>query len=113
LASVGQTVLKLSLLLYFSLLPFYGLENQEWRKSDVTGINVNVGPEQNDAGLESISQTGQQLKHFQLLAFRNSRWQLAPKIAKFFLRRLARRILLSAADVELWQISERQRTCLI
>jgi hypothetical protein len=31
------------------------------------------GPEQNDAGLESISQTVQKLQHFQMLVIKNSK----------------------------------------
>jgi hypothetical protein len=41
-------------------------------------------PEQNNAGLESISQTVQTLQHFQMLVFKNSRWRLAAKMAEFF-----------------------------
>jgi hypothetical protein len=42
-----------------------------------------IQPEQNDASLESISQTVQKLQHFQMLVFRNSRWRPAAKMAEF------------------------------
>jgi hypothetical protein len=42
------------------------------------------GPEQNDAGLELISQTVQKLQHFQMLVIKNSRWPPAAKMAEFF-----------------------------
>jgi hypothetical protein len=41
LASIGQTVLKLSHLLCFSLLPFYGWENDEWQNSNAARIQDN------------------------------------------------------------------------
>jgi hypothetical protein len=41
-------------------------------------------PEQNDAGLESISQTVQKLQHFLMLVIKNSKWPPAAKMAEFF-----------------------------
>jgi hypothetical protein len=40
-------------------------------------------PEQNGAGLESISQTVQKLQHFQMLVIKNSKWPPAAKMADF------------------------------
>jgi hypothetical protein len=47
-------------------------------------ISWKFGPEQNDAGLESISQTVQKLQNFQMLVIQNSRWPPAAKMADFF-----------------------------
>jgi hypothetical protein len=47
-------------------------------------ISWKFGPEQNDAGLESIAQTVQKLQHFQMLVIQNSRWPPAAKMADFF-----------------------------
>jgi hypothetical protein len=47
-------------------------------------ISWKFGPEQNDAGLESIYQTVQKLQHFQMLVIKNSRWPPAAKMAEFF-----------------------------
>jgi hypothetical protein len=53
-------------------------------------------PEQNYAGLESISQTIQKLYHFQMLAFINSRWWPAAKMTDgIFRRHLSDRFILS------------------
>jgi hypothetical protein len=46
--------MNISLLLYFNLLSFYGWENEEWRKSYVTGIRL-FGHVQNAAGLKKLA----------------------------------------------------------
>jgi hypothetical protein len=47
-------------------------------------IQSEFNSDQNVASLESISQTVQKLQHFQMVAFRNSRWRLVAKMAEFF-----------------------------
>jgi hypothetical protein len=53
-------------------------------KLNFSHISCKFGPEQNDAGLESISQTVQKLQHFQMLVIQNSKWPPAAKMAEFF-----------------------------
>jgi hypothetical protein len=53
-------------------------------KPKFSHLSWKFGPEQNDAGLESISQTVQKLQHFQMLVIQNSKWPPGAKKEDFF-----------------------------
>jgi hypothetical protein len=71
-------------LLNLLCFPFYRWENEGTKKVKCREISREFSPEQNDADLESISQTVQKLLHFQILPFRNSRWRPEAKMMEFF-----------------------------